>query len=167
LNVKQNSASFINKLFHDHNSGLVRFLTHKLSDPEEAADVAQTAYQKLMTVENPERLENAKGYLYQTAMNLAIDRIRTAKHRASHLRGLRDNPEQSITTDTPDRKLDHTQRLDQIDRAIRELPENCQRSFLMHRGEDKTYGEIADCLDVSVSMVEKYIIQALKHLRNL
>jgi len=35
----------------------------------------------------------------------------------------------------------------------------------MHRQQHMTYGTIAENLQVSVSMVEKYIIQALKHLR--
>ena len=36
----------------------------------------------------------------------------------------------------------------------------------MHRARGYSYPEIAKQLDVSTSMVEKYIIQALKHFRN-
>jgi len=35
----------------------------------------------------------------------------------------------------------------------------------MHREQHMKYGEIAQALQISVSMVEKYVIQALKHLR--
>ena len=36
----------------------------------------------------------------------------------------------------------------------------------MHRQNNLSYPIIADQLGVSTSMVEKYIIQALKHFRN-
>jgi len=84
LKGKQNSSAFIQKLFRDHNTGLLKFLMRKLSDPEEAADVAQSAYQKMMVMSDPDKLDNPKGYLiYQTAINLAIDRIRCAE--SAHL----------------------------------------------------------------------------------
>ena len=36
---------------------------------------------------------------------------------------------------------------------------------MLHRTQDLTYPEIARQLGVSTSMVEKYVIQALKHCR--
>jgi len=45
------------------------------------------------------------------------------------------------------------------------MPEKVRRAFLMHRAKDLSYSEIADEMGVSTSMVEKYIIQALKILR--
>ena len=45
------------------------------------------------------------------------------------------------------------------------MPEKVRRAFLMHRGKDLSYSEIAIEMDVSTSMVEKYIIQALRILR--
>jgi len=50
-------------------------------------------------------------------------------------------------------------------RAIEALPEKIRRAFVLSRFEEKTYSEIATVLSVSVSSVEKYIIEALKSLR--
>ena len=53
-----------------------------------------------------------------------------------------------------------------INSALKELPTKCRQAFYMHRVKGFSYPEIANELEVSTSMVEKYIIQALKHFRN-
>ena len=45
------------------------------------------------------------------------------------------------------------------------LPERCRQAFLLHRVSGLSYNDIARELGVSVSSVEKYILQALKHCR--
>ena len=45
------------------------------------------------------------------------------------------------------------------------MPVKVRRAFLLHRGKDMSYAEIASEMNVSTSMVEKYIIQALKLIR--
>ncbi len=167
MNSDQQSREFIKDLFREHNTNLLKFLTHKLSNPDEAADVAQSAFQKMLTVGEPERLENAKSYLYQTAMNLAIDRIRKAQRRDSHLRSLADASADSDDHNcpSPEKLIITRQELQRVKQIIDELPDKCRQAFIMHRSQQMTYSEISDALEVSVSMVEKYIIRALKHLR--
>ena len=53
-----------------------------------------------------------------------------------------------------------------LEQALTELPVKCRQAFTMHRQSGMSYPEIAQALGVSTSMVEKYIIQALKHFRN-
>jgi len=45
------------------------------------------------------------------------------------------------------------------------MPQKVRRAFLLHRSKDLSYPEIAAEMGVSTSMVEKYIIQALKQIR--
>ena len=167
LSTDQESQKFIRDLFREHNAALLKFLTHKLSNPDEAADVAQSAFQKMLSVTEPERLENAKSYLYQTAMNLAIDRIRKSQRRDGHLRSLANEStdREDLRSPSPENLIITRQELARVNQSIDELPEKCRQAFLMHRGQQMTYGEIGNTLGVSVSMVEKYIIRALKHLR--
>jgi len=53
-----------------------------------------------------------------------------------------------------------------IEAALYELPSKCRQAFVMRRQNNLSYSMIAEQLGVSTSMVEKYIIQALKHFRN-
>ena len=54
------------------------------------------------------------------------------------------------------------ERVERLQRAVDALPEKCRQAFLKHRLQNLTYPEIARSMSVSVSMVEKYIMQALK-----
>ena len=168
LKTKPASNEFVQKLFREHNTNLLKFLNRKLADPEEAADVAQAAYEKMMGVSGIENLENAKSYLYQTALNLAIDRMRKQQRSSNYQAVIADHMEQSedALSPSPEKLVASRQELLLIQQALRELPDNCRQAFLMHRAQHLSYKEIGKELNVSVSMVEKHIIQALKHLRH-
>ena len=63
--------------------------------------------------------------------------------------------------------IEAEQALKAVEAALYELPTKCRQAFVMHRRNGMSYPDIAAELAVSVSMVEKYIIRALKHLRSV
>ena len=52
-----------------------------------------------------------------------------------------------------------------IERAVHNLPAQCQKSFIMNRFENKSVAEIANEMQLSTRTVEKQIGIALKKLR--
>ena len=52
-----------------------------------------------------------------------------------------------------------------IEKAIRQLPPQCQKIFIMNRFNDKSITQIAEELEISPRTVEKHIEIALKKLR--
>jgi len=166
---KQQKQVFIDHLMREHNDSLVSFLTVKLRNPQDAADVAQEAYVKLLSHDDPQSLENARAYLFQTAANLAIDRLRQRTRHTAYVRTQSalagQTPAPGDGAPTPERTAAAKQDLARVMAAIRELPPKCQRVFLLHRGRHLTYDQIARDMKLSVSMVEKYIIEALRHCR--
>ena len=52
-----------------------------------------------------------------------------------------------------------------IRQAIAELHPTCRQAFVMHRFGGATYGQIAQRLELSVSMIEKHVSHALAHLK--
>ncbi len=50
--------------------------------------------------------------------------------------------------------------------ALQELPLKCCQVFIRHRLEGYSQAEIARKLDISVNMVEKFMIRAARHLRD-
>src|SRR5882762_2050805 len=69
-------SALVSDLFRDNNRALVRFLLTHLSNEQEAREVAQEAYVKLLQLDQPEAISFLRTYLFRTAVNLAIDRIR-------------------------------------------------------------------------------------------
>ena len=64
------------------------------------------------------------------------------------------------------REMEAKQTLTFIYQSLEGLPQNPRQAFILNRAKGLTYPEIAKQMGVSVSSVEKYILEALKHLRS-
>ena len=62
-----------------------------------------------------------------------------------------------------ERILDGEQRLRALEEALRELSPKCRAVFVLFHFDEMSQREIADRLRISVSMVEKYVKQAVTH----
>ena len=162
---------FLAELVALHGTRLQQFLARKLDNPEDAAEVAQDAFLRLHRMEQPEQLDNARAFLFQVASNLAIDQLR---RKTLHFRFL--SSEKNLTVDgeppdinaigaSPEQIISAREKLDAIYGAVDELPFKTKQAFLLHRKNGLSYNHIAQEMNVSVSSVEKYILQALKHCR--
>jgi RNA polymerase sigma-70 factor (ECF subfamily) len=167
MNAK--TPSFIEQIYRDNHEGFLRFLMYKCGSRDEAEDVLQEAFQKIIKKDDLNEMENPRAYLYKAAQNIIIDRYRKNKHKAKYISeeaaGVDRSEPLSSSTIPPERQMAAKQDLDEIYHKLNELPVNCKDAFLMHREHHMKYSEIADKLGVSVSMIEKYIIRALKYLR--
>lgn len=167
--MEKKQKTFIEQMYQDNHEGFLRFLMQKTHNRDDAHDVLQEAFQKLMKRDGLREMENPRAYLYRTATNIIIDRQRKGQHHLRYIREVTSGVEvgSASLTDAipPDRQVAARQELDMIYRALEALPEKCRRTFLMHREQNMKYGEIAEILSISVSMVEKYMIMALKYLR--
>lgn len=161
--------TFLKQLFDAYGAPLVRFLTNRVRDEEEASDLAQEAFLRIYNLEHPQKLTNARAFLFQTASNLVIDRARREKVHARFLESESASPDDSdksvYLSPSAERTVAAEQQLRVIYRTIDHLPPNCRHAFLLHRGRNMTYSEIAKELGISTSMVEKYVIEALKACR--
>lgn len=164
----------LEELFENHGPGLVRFLSRKMKSPEDAEDIAQNAFIRIQRVANSGELDNLKAYLYQTASNLAIDQLRREKlhhnyvnHETNKQLTCADQNPSSADHFTPDRLISAQRQLNEIKKALDTLPLKCRQAFLLHRNKGLSYSEIAQEMCVSVSSVEKYILQSLKTCRKI
>ena len=149
---------------------LVRYLARKVPNNEDANDLAQEALLRMHKFQQSRQLDNARAFLYKTANNLVVDKIRREKVHDKYV-SFEMLPEQSDEDNdkfapSAERTVSAEEELAQIYKVVDKMPEKVRRAFLMHRGKDMSYNEIASEMSVSTSMVEKYIIQALKILRN-
>ena len=159
--MDQAKTQFVAQLFEQQAVPLVKYLTARFKNPDEAREVAQEAWLRIFRLEHPEHLENARAFLFQTASNLSIDRLRRTNIERKYL-----NPSEEELSRSLEDTIDAQQTLRTIEAALYELPPKVRQAFVMHRHGNLSYPAIAEQLGVSTSMIEKYIIQALKHFRN-
>ena len=143
---------------------LMCFLHAKLGNRQVAEDVVHDAYVRVLERSSDTPIEQPRAFLYRTALNLVIDGHRRNALRQSEPLEVLDNEERYFNP-SPQTSLDQGQRLDMLQRALAELPRLCRESFLLRKLEGMSHQQIAEQLGISRSLVEKHIVNAMKHCR--
>ena len=143
---------------------LVGFLSARLGNAQEAEDVVHDAYVRVLERSSDEPIAQPRAFLYRTALNLVIDGHRRSSLRQAEPLEVLDS-EERFYSPSPQLLMDHDQRLDMIQKALAELPAACRECFLLRKIEGLSHPEIAQRLGVSRSVVEKHIVNAMKHCR--
>jgi RNA polymerase sigma factor (sigma-70 family) len=151
------------KLFREHNTALLRFTAAKLGSEHEAREVAQEAYVRLLQLDKPETISYLRAFLFKTASNLAVDRLR-ARRRAPSLHSTTDEDIAAFEL-SPERQCAGEQMIAVLNRALDELPTKCRRIFVLYRVEELSRAEIAIRMGLGERMVRLYMARALEHLR--
>lgn len=151
-------------LFRAHYTGLIRFATGYVKDPEVAREIVQDSFVSLW--EKRETLDMSKPvktYLSTTVRNKCLNYLRDNRKFSSDLLAL-ENLANEATFEEPDRLVEADLQ-HRIDSAIAELPPKCREIFVMNRFNHLKYQQIADQLGISVKTVETQMSKALQHLR--
>jgi RNA polymerase sigma factor (sigma-70 family) len=144
--------------YHD---SLLRFLRQRLRVKEDAADVAQEAYVRLLQYEGSKTIASPSSMLFRIAINVANDLGRAAQSRRVSDQVSLDTVELTSGLPGPERELAAEQELALLYEVIDQLPPKCRNVFLLSRVKRMTYPEIAQHCGISVKMVEKHISHAL------
>jgi RNA polymerase sigma-70 factor, ECF subfamily len=115
---------------------LVRFLYRKVWDAERAADLAQEAFARAL-VHKP---ENARGWLFVVAANMARDDARRAMRERRHLTLLKNEP--SAVSGEPEEEIDAADRHTRVRAALERLTPR-DREVLLLWDSGLSYDEIA------------------------
>jgi RNA polymerase sigma-70 factor (ECF subfamily) len=151
----------IQEVIRRHHESLIKFLRRRLSIADDADDVAQETYIRMMKYEGSREIKSPSAMLFRIAVNVANDHGRAAQSRCSSdhcdvegvpLVSEHPSAERSVLAD---------QNLDMLFDVIDGLPPKCKQVFLLSRAQGMTYAEIASHCGISVKMVEKQISRAV------
>jgi len=164
------TAVAVAELFREHNRVLVGYLRSRLGSLQEAKEIAQEAYVRLLQLNEPGTSGLLRAYLFKTASNLAIDRLR---HRRVRQRS-EEQPQlfEELNTargqsDDPAEQLLAREQAEQLLGYLQELPIKCQQVINLHRVEGISQLDVSARLGISERMVRRYVTYAMVycHLR--
>jgi RNA polymerase sigma factor (sigma-70 family) len=156
-------AVLIERLFREHNEALLRFLRGRVGSHNEALEVAQEAYVRLLSLHQPGAVSYLRAFLFKTAANIAIDRRR--RHRYYDKVTERQLVVELAENRTPERQVAAEQTLRLLGNLIEAMPLKCRESFVMNQFHGLDAAPIAARLGITASMVRKYVVRALVHCR--
>jgi RNA polymerase sigma-70 factor (ECF subfamily) len=136
---------------------LVRFLYRKVWDPERAEDLAQEAFARAL-VHKP---ENARGWLFVVAANLARDEARRAVRERRHLTLLRDTP--APVAASPDEAVEAEHEEARVRTALERLTPRDREVLLLWDG-GLSYDEIAEHTGLARGAVGTTLARARRRL---
>ena len=159
----ESRSALVERLFREHNEALVRFLRGRVGSHNEALEVAQEAYVRLLSLDQPGAVSYLRAFLFKTAANIAIDRRRRVRSYDKVTGG-------QLFTEfsenrTPERQVAAEQTLRHLGSLIESMPAKCQASFVMSQIHGLDAATIAGQLGITDSMVRKYVVRALLHCR--
>jgi RNA polymerase sigma factor (sigma-70 family) len=150
----------VEQLFREHNAALLRFISAKVGSEQEAREIAQEAYVHLLQLDHPAAISFLRAFLFKTAANLAIDRLRQRSRRA-HTTSMAELDFEL----TPERQLCGEQELAILRAAVARLPAKCRQTFLLHRVYEMRIEDIAQRMGIGVCMARRYVARGLDYVR--
>jgi RNA polymerase sigma factor (sigma-70 family) len=156
-------SELVERLFREHNEALVRFLVARLRSRQAALEVAQEAYVRLLSLDQPGAVSYLRSFLFKTAANLAVDRLR---REDVHARATEAPLFQEFADDrTPERAAVGVQEVQRLVELLTALPPKCREAFFLNRLQGLDFPAIAQRMKLSERMVRVYVVRALLFCR--
>lgn len=141
------------------------FLVRMLGSPEEAEDLCQDTFMKLIKAAGRYKPEGRfQSWLFRIAGNLARSRLR--RRKILKWLPLTDDYD-NAPAKGPDAlaNLEGEEARDLVQDALSRLPERQRQALVLKQYHDMSYQEIAEAMDASVSSVQMLLHRAMNGLR--
>jgi RNA polymerase sigma factor (sigma-70 family) len=153
-------TELVTRVFVRFQRSLLRYLRDLLARREDAEDVAQETYVRLVRAGSLEQSEmHIRASMFRAATNLAYDRFR--QRRAHGRQGDAELAELPDEAPHAERVVEMEQALRVVERTLLSLPSRCRQVFLLRTSHDLSYDAIAQRLGVSKRTVEREMQTAL------
>ena len=158
------SASALSGVDQRQRRALLRFLTRRTGSPEEAEDILQDAYARILAVVHPGEIDTLDRYLWRAAMNVMTDHGRSRQRRA-HL------TETLIVRAEPfapsaEVVADAQERLALTSAAVTALPPRCAEAFQLRILQGLPFEEVGHAMHISARMAKIYVARTLRSLKD-
>ena len=149
-------SELIAALFTRHRRSLLWYLMRVIHNRDDAEDIAQEAFVRLLGVAHLETdAGRARNYLFATATNLARDNYRRRTVRAESAHVPFDDLQLEAADPQPERLIDAERGCGIVAGALRDLPARSRQAFVLYVHEQMTYENSALRLGVSKKTIER------------
>lgn len=160
----QGRTSAFEELVKRHQRQIYALALKMVKNPDDASDIAQDVFLKAYEVLGTFKKKSSfHTWLYRIAVNFCINHLRRDKGKY-HVEL------ENYHAIQPPKALDRMDLMeieDELNKAIRKLPEKQQTTVLLRACDGLPYKEIAKVLDCSIGTVKANYFHAVKNLRRL
>ncbi len=151
----------IHILYDEHYHWLYGWLCKKLACPEQAADLSQDTFVKILKKKQPLDLHLPRAYLTTIAHSLVVNYWRRREIERNYMQAIAVLPIE--TAPSAERHVIIIETLSRIDQELNGLLPLVREAFLLSQLHGLTYKLIAQRLQVSERTIKNYMAQAMLH----
>jgi RNA polymerase sigma-70 factor (ECF subfamily) len=171
LGVKRGEDPCMDLLLQRHRGPVIQFLYRMVRNRAIAEELAQNVFMRVYRSRTTyEPTAKFTSWLFRIATHVALNWLRDRRHEANQL-SLSATPEHEMERQIPDLRptvdqlLIRDVKLEEIRRAIAELPDRQRAAVIMHKYEELEYTQIAVALKCSPQTVKSLLFRAYNTLR--
>lgn len=172
---KRNKDKAFNYLVDEYSSKVFNTCINLVRNKEDAEDVTQEVFTAIyLSLETFGGSSKLSTWIYSIALNKSKEFLRkkTRKKRSGFMTTIEKDdshfvPTATIEFDHPGVLLENKERTRILFEAIDQLAENQKIAYTLHKIEGKSYTEISELTELSVSSVESLMFRAKKKLQEL
>ncbi|CAM3759669.1 putative RNA polymerase sigma factor FecI [Pseudomonas reidholzensis] len=149
----------VDLLYQTHHAWLRGWLRARVDCRENAADLAQDTFVRLLRARQASPLKEPRAYLSSIARGLMIDQFRRRALERAYQESLASLPECEAPSE--EHRLLILDTLERLDAALHRLKPRVRQAFLLAQLDGLSIARIAERLDVSRATVERDLAKAL------
>jgi RNA polymerase sigma factor (sigma-70 family) len=164
--MPEQKTTFLENLFAEHRSSLQAFFYRRIRAKHDAADLVQEVYLRILRVKDADAIHNPEGYLYTVANNLVYEQSVLHRRQGTSLDPAEPHVDNELSRPAGFEELfDMDVRIARLREVLSQLSPKCRATVHLKYQHGLSYQEIAERLEVSPHMVQKYLGLALAHCR--
>lgn len=145
--------------------GSLARLVRGIVPPKEVEDIVQETYVRVCQIEHRATIREPRSFLFRTAQNLALDYLKRSESRLTagvdsldEVLGTEVGPESDATY----ARVATDEEFVLFCEAVRDLPKQCRRAFVLKKVYGYSLKEIAAEMGVGLPTVESHIVTGTK-----
>ncbi|ENO88753.1 sigma-70 family RNA polymerase sigma factor [Thauera linaloolentis] len=147
------------QLYASHHGWLRAWIRRRLECADQACDLAQDVFIRVLTQRRPDELREPRAYLSSIARSLMVDMFRRHSIEQAYADALAVRAE--VTEPSPEVRHQVIQTLLEIDRLLDELGERPREIFLRVQLDGLSLAEVGRQMGLSANTVRKHFIRAM------
>ena len=167
-NQPKGGNRFVAGAYSKYGDELRRYLSRRLHNEQDARELAQEVWTRLLRVSDTTEVQEPLAYIYRTASNVIVEfRMRNRRERVSFDTAASEHfTEHPLHVAQDDEMLERLNRQAQLEQVLAGLPKAYRKILVLKLTSELSYKAIGEQLGFSAKTVEQYFFRAMAQVKS-